>query len=142
VVGDAHRLGAADGQSPPGTVELGAGGRAGDQRLVRRIRGIRRNEDDGGRGQKETFVVAGNDERVGDEEQGEQRGKGGDEVRRTRRREVGEDFGAPYCYQGTLPDPEFGWGRKCSEFTKPVTLLGPHTAALDSGAAAIERLPP
>ena len=21
---------------------------------------------------------------------------------------VGQDFGAPYCYQGNLPDPEFG----------------------------------
>ena len=23
---------------------------------------------------------------------------------------VGQDFGAPYCYQGNLPDPEFGCG--------------------------------
>ena len=29
---------------------------------------------------------------------------------------VGEDFGAPYCYQGNIPDPEFGWGHSCSEF--------------------------
>jgi glucose/arabinose dehydrogenase len=43
---------------------------------------------------------------------------------------VGEDFGAPYCYQGNLPDPEFGWGHKCSEFTPPVALTGPHSAGL------------
>jgi glucose/arabinose dehydrogenase len=43
---------------------------------------------------------------------------------------VGEDFGAPYCYQGNLPDPEFGWGHSCSEFTAPVGLMGPHSASL------------
>jgi glucose/arabinose dehydrogenase len=43
---------------------------------------------------------------------------------------VGEDFGAPYCYQGNIPDPEFGWGRSCSEFTAPVGLMGPHSASL------------
>src|SRR6516164_10366465 len=42
----------------------------------------------------------------------------------------GEDFGAPYCYQGNIPDPEFGWGHSCSEFTPPVGLMGPHSAAL------------
>ena len=43
---------------------------------------------------------------------------------------VGEDFGAPYCYQGNIPDTEFGWGHSCSEFTPPVGLMGPHTASL------------
>jgi glucose/arabinose dehydrogenase len=43
---------------------------------------------------------------------------------------VGEDFGAPYCYQGNILDPEFGWGHSCSEFTPPVGLMGPHAAAL------------
>jgi glucose/arabinose dehydrogenase len=43
---------------------------------------------------------------------------------------VGEDFGAPYCYQGNIPDPEFGWGRSCSEFIPPVGLMGPHSASL------------
>jgi glucose/arabinose dehydrogenase len=43
---------------------------------------------------------------------------------------VGQHFGSPYCYQGDLPDPEFGWGRKCSEFEPPVALMGPHAAAL------------
>ncbi len=43
---------------------------------------------------------------------------------------VGEHFGAPYCYQGNIPDPEFGWGHSCSEFTPPVGLMGPHAASL------------
>ena len=43
---------------------------------------------------------------------------------------VGEHFGAPYCLQGNIVDPEFGWGKSCSEFTAPVALLGPHSAAL------------
>jgi glucose/arabinose dehydrogenase len=41
-----------------------------------------------------------------------------------------DNFGYPYCHQGTFTDPEFGWGRSCSEFTKPIALLGPHSAAL------------
>jgi glucose/arabinose dehydrogenase len=41
-----------------------------------------------------------------------------------------EDFGAPYCYQGNLTDPQFGWGRSCGEFTAPIALLGPHVAPL------------
>ena len=43
---------------------------------------------------------------------------------------AGQHFGYPYCHQGDLPDDQFGWGRKCSEFEPPVALLGPHTAAL------------
>jgi glucose/arabinose dehydrogenase len=43
---------------------------------------------------------------------------------------AGQHFGSPYCYQGNFPDPEFGWGRSCDEFEKPVALLGPHSAAL------------
>lgn len=43
---------------------------------------------------------------------------------------AGEHFGAPFCHQGNMTDPEFGWGRSCSEFTPPVALLGPHSAAL------------
>lgn len=42
----------------------------------------------------------------------------------------GESFGAPFCYQGNLPDSEFGWGHSCDEFTPPIVLLGPHTAPL------------
>ena len=43
---------------------------------------------------------------------------------------VGEHFGSPYCWQGNIPDPEFGWGHSCSEFTPPVGLMGPHAASL------------
>ena len=43
---------------------------------------------------------------------------------------VGEHFGAPYCLQGNIVDPEFGWGKSCSDFTAPVGLLGPHSASL------------
>jgi glucose/arabinose dehydrogenase len=43
---------------------------------------------------------------------------------------VGQHFGSPFCYQGNLPDPEFGWGRSCSEFEPPIALMGPHAAAL------------
>ncbi|XSC42165.1 PQQ-dependent sugar dehydrogenase [Bradyrhizobium sp. RDT10] len=43
---------------------------------------------------------------------------------------VGEHFGAPFCLQGNIVDPEFGWGKSCSEYTAPVGLLGPHSAAL------------
>ncbi|MFZ0986031.1 MAG: PQQ-dependent sugar dehydrogenase, partial [Pseudolabrys sp.] len=42
----------------------------------------------------------------------------------------GQHFGAPYCYQGNLLDPEFGWGHSCREFDPPVMLTGPHSAGL------------
>src|SRR6202008_2329025 len=48
----------------------------------------------------------------------------------TRITKVGEHFGAPYCHQGNIADSEFGWGKSCSDYTPPVTLLGPHSAAL------------
>jgi glucose/arabinose dehydrogenase len=41
-----------------------------------------------------------------------------------------DNFGYPYCHQGTFTDPEFGWGHSCTEFTGPIALLGPHSAAL------------
>jgi glucose/arabinose dehydrogenase len=43
---------------------------------------------------------------------------------------VGEHFGSPYCWQGNIPDTEFGWGHSCSEFTPPVGLMGPHAGTL------------
>src|SRR5262249_21154157 len=43
---------------------------------------------------------------------------------------LGQHFGYPFCHQGNLTDNEFGWGRSCDDFTKPVTLLGPHAAPL------------
>ncbi|HVZ46386.1 MAG TPA: PQQ-dependent sugar dehydrogenase [Ramlibacter sp.] len=42
----------------------------------------------------------------------------------------GQHFGYPYCHQGDFADPEFGWGKSCSDFTKPAALLGPHAAPL------------
>jgi len=41
-----------------------------------------------------------------------------------------DNFGFPYCHQGNLTDQEFGWGRSCDEFTKPIALMGPHSAVL------------
>jgi glucose/arabinose dehydrogenase len=43
---------------------------------------------------------------------------------------VGQHFGSPFCYQGDFLDPEFGWGRSCSEFEPPVLKTGPHSASL------------
>jgi glucose/arabinose dehydrogenase len=43
---------------------------------------------------------------------------------------AGQHFGFPYCHQGNFTDREFGWGRSCDEFVKPIALLGPHSAAL------------
>jgi glucose/arabinose dehydrogenase len=43
---------------------------------------------------------------------------------------TGEDFGAPFCYQGNIIDQELGWGKSCSDYSPPVGLMGPHTAAL------------
>ena len=42
----------------------------------------------------------------------------------------GQHFGAPYCYQGNFPDPEFGWGNHAASSSPPVTLTGPHSAGL------------
>ena len=41
-----------------------------------------------------------------------------------------DNFGFPYCGGGDIPDPQFGWGHSCDEFTKPIAQLGPHTAPL------------
>ncbi|OKO73305.1 sorbosone dehydrogenase [Bradyrhizobium sp. NAS96.2] len=43
---------------------------------------------------------------------------------------AGEDFGAPFCYQGNIIDQELGWGKNCKDYTPPVGLMGPHTASL------------
>ena len=44
----------------------------------------------------------------------------------------GKDFfGFPYCHQGNLADPQFGWGHDClKEVTQPIALIGAHTAPL------------
>lgn len=41
-----------------------------------------------------------------------------------------EHFGYPYCHQGNIPDPIFGWGHSCDDFSKPAALLGPHAGSL------------
>jgi glucose/arabinose dehydrogenase len=41
-----------------------------------------------------------------------------------------DNFGFPYCDGGDIPDPQFGWGRSCNEFTRPIAQLGPHSAPL------------
>ncbi len=43
---------------------------------------------------------------------------------------AGLDFGFPYCHAGTIPDPDYGKKRACSEFAKPAQLLGAHVAPL------------
>ncbi len=42
----------------------------------------------------------------------------------------GMHFGFPFCHQGNIPDPEFGKGHSCTEFTPPAKTLGPHIAPL------------
>jgi glucose/arabinose dehydrogenase len=42
----------------------------------------------------------------------------------------GLHFGYPFCHQGNIPDPEFGWGKSCSDYQKPAALLGPHAGSL------------
>jgi glucose/arabinose dehydrogenase len=37
-----------------------------------------------------------------------------------------EDFGEPYCHQGNIPDPTFGWGHDCKDYVPPIALMGPH----------------
>jgi glucose/arabinose dehydrogenase len=44
--------------------------------------------------------------------------------------ETGEHFGFPHCHAGDVPDPEFGDGKSCADYTQPAVLLGPHTAPL------------
>ena len=41
-----------------------------------------------------------------------------------------DHFGYPFCHQGNFADPEFGWGKNCSEYTQPAALTGPHAGTL------------
>lgn len=45
---------------------------------------------------------------------------------------AGQHFGYPFCHQGNMADPEFGWGKDCagSDYAKPAALLGAHAGAL------------
>lgn len=51
-----------------------------------------------------------------------------DELNRAPRQ--GLHFGYPYCHGGDIPDPKFGNGRDCDNYTPPVQKLGPHVASL------------
>jgi glucose/arabinose dehydrogenase len=42
----------------------------------------------------------------------------------------GLHFGYPYCHGGEVPDPEFGDGRSCDDYTAPVRKLPAHVAPL------------
>ena len=42
----------------------------------------------------------------------------------------GLHFGYPFCHGKETPDPEFGKGKKCPDYTPPVQELAPHAAAL------------
>jgi len=44
--------------------------------------------------------------------------------------EAGMNFGYPWCHQGDTPDPEFGKGKSCADYTAPALVLGAHVAAL------------
>ena len=43
---------------------------------------------------------------------------------------AGMHFGYPWCHQGDFPDPEFGEGKSCDDYTAPTKNLGAHVAAL------------
>jgi len=51
-----------------------------------------------------------------------------DELNRAPRKDL--HFGFPYCHGGDIPDPKYGRGRNCGEFTPPAVKLSPHAAAL------------
>jgi len=42
----------------------------------------------------------------------------------------GLHFGYPFCHGGDIPDPEFGEGRNCGDYTAPAQKLGAHVAPL------------
>jgi glucose/arabinose dehydrogenase len=44
--------------------------------------------------------------------------------------QAGMNFGYPYCHEGDIPDPEFGKGKSCNDFTPPAKKLGAHVASL------------
>jgi glucose/arabinose dehydrogenase len=43
---------------------------------------------------------------------------------------AGAFFGFPYCHAQGVPDPDFKKVDACKDVTKPVTLMGPHAAAM------------
>jgi len=55
--------------------------------------------------------------------------------------EDGMHFGFPYCHQGDLPDPKFGEGKNCTDYTAPVQKLGAHVAPLGIEFVTSEKFP-
>lgn len=43
---------------------------------------------------------------------------------------IGQNFGFPYCHEGTLPDKDLKKPDPCSGVTSPVAKMGPHTATM------------
>jgi glucose/arabinose dehydrogenase len=43
---------------------------------------------------------------------------------------VGANYGFPYCHVGTIADPDIKKADPCAGVTKPVALMGPHTAVM------------
>ena len=43
---------------------------------------------------------------------------------------TGQNFGFPYCHAGSVADPDVKKADACAGVTKPVALMGPHTAAM------------
>ncbi len=41
-----------------------------------------------------------------------------------------DHFGFPFCHQGTMADPVYGWGKNCADYTQPAQLMGAHAATL------------
>lgn len=54
----------------------------------------------------------------------------------------GLHFGFPYCHGGDIPDPEFGKGRDCANYTPPARKLGAHVAPLGLRFYTGEMFPP
>jgi glucose/arabinose dehydrogenase len=42
----------------------------------------------------------------------------------------GQNFGFPYCHEGTMPDKDLKKADPCGGVTRPVAKLGPHTATM------------
>jgi glucose/arabinose dehydrogenase len=56
--------------------------------------------------------------------------------------QAGMHFGFPYCHGNGIPDPEFGAGKACKDYTAPAIALGPHVAALGMRFYTGSRFPP
>jgi glucose/arabinose dehydrogenase len=57
-------------------------------------------------------------------------GDDGPEEELNRVSRVGEFFGYPFCHANGIPDPDVRKANACDGMTRPVTLLGPHAAAM------------